>query len=170
MPEQGRGVGGRGGAGGGERARQGELGEVARDAAPAPSAPSGGLELGEVHLPNPVAPLDGLHEHSPAGLGELAPLGLAADRLAQIAAGHRTVDRPHRADVVPVDGGDGGDLDDLGPHVRNHPRHQRPRRHTREFQHPNAFEGPLPRRVLACVRHSAENSGTALMCVSGPHQ
>ena len=80
----------------GHRARQGCLGGVVHHRAQPPDALGGGLELGEVRLPDPVAAHRRLYEGLPAGCGERAALGLVSHRLQQAPAGHGPLDARRR--------------------------------------------------------------------------
>ncbi|WP_423918590.1 hypothetical protein [Candidatus Poriferisodalis sp.] len=82
-----------GGLGCAHRARQHELGDVVDHAAELPGALGSSLELREIGLPYPVRSRRDVSEDSSAGLGQLATLGLVADRLQQPPAGHCPSDR-----------------------------------------------------------------------------
>ena len=76
-----------GALGGGHRAGQAGLGPVVDHPAHAPDPAGEALQLAEVGLPHAIASGRRVQEHRPAGLSELAALGLVADRLQQAPAG-----------------------------------------------------------------------------------
>jgi len=82
-----------------------DLGPVVDDTTEVPDALAGGLELGEVGLPQPVATCWRGDERLPADAGELTDLAGVARRQAQPVAAPRPVHRRvgHRTGVDVVD-------------------------------------------------------------------
>jgi hypothetical protein len=76
-----------------DRRGQADLGRVVEDRADPPGAAAARLELGEVGLPDPIAPGRRGHEQGSSGDRQRSSLGLVADGDEQVPAGQGAQDR-----------------------------------------------------------------------------